>query len=1325
MRKGVEKVLSKISVKKPYTVLVGVVIVLVLGFMSFRNMSADLLPSMDMPYAIVITTYTGASPEEVETAVSRPVEQSMASITNVKKVSSISNSNYSVVVMEFNDGTDMNGATIDMREKLDTVAAMWDNDSIGNPTIMKINPDMLPIMVAAMDVDGKSATELTQLLETEIKPDIESVEGVASVSASGEISDKIEVIVQPDKLKEVNQKVKDAVEGKFSDAEKEISKNQKKMDSGKKKMENGQKDAAQKLADGAHEIDQNAKKISDGLDTVNATLKELTEKETTLKANLKEIKTGLVQIATAKVTLKTTISQLTEAKSGLEQLQAGIAQLTQQKENIEAMIAAGGDAASLQVQLDAINTQLSVVEQQLTAQGMTKDDISVKLDEVTEGLKKAKKSQKELLKQEKELKSGQKQIVAGLKQIGTAKEKLNATKTKLEKGQISLAEAKKELNKQTILAAVELSVAKVQLNDGETKLNDASNTLKDTKKTAVTGADLEKILTNDMVEGILKAQNFEMPAGYITEDNVSYLVKVGNKIDSREDIENLMLLDMGIDGLEPIYLKDVADVILNNNEDDVYTVVNGNPAVALTVEKATGYSTSDVTKRLNKKFEELEKEVEGLHVSKLMDQGIYIGMVVDSVIQNLLVGGLLAIFILLFFLKDIRPTLIVACSIPLSVVSAVVLMYFSGVTLNVISLSGLALGVGMLVDNSVVVIENIFRMRNEEGATVRRAAIEGARQVTGAIIASTLTTVCVFAPIVFTTGITKQIFVDLALTLAYSLLASLIVSLTLVPAMAQGLLRRDKVRKEGLFHKIQNAYGAVLGKLLHLKAVVLLGSFGMLILFILMAFSRGTTFMPAMASTQMTATISKTKDSKMTDKELQEVANEAISRMLKVDTVETVGAMSGATGTMSMMSSSNTAGISLYLLLDENAKIDNAKVKKEIEEKCSDLDVDMQIQESAMDMSSLMGSGLSLQIKGKNLDKLQKISEDFMNVIQKVKGIDTVTNGLEDSGEELRITVDKEKAMEHSLTVAQVFQQTYAKIAESKSATTISTDTDDYGVYVSNAKDMDMTRNELENIKLTYTDTETQKTKTVKLKKIASISMAASPNSINRENQSRCITVSATIKDGYNASLVGEEVDKVIKKYQMPAGYSYTSTGEDETTAEAMGQVYLLMFVGVLLMYLIMVAQFQSLLSPFIILFTIPLAFTGGFMGLFFSGSEVSVVSMIGFVMLSGIIVNNGIVLVDYINQLRYAGVEKYEAIVEAGRIRLRPILMTAITTVLGLIPMLVTNESGSDMVKPMAIVTVGGLIYGTLLTLFVVPCIYAILNRKKDARMVEAQLDE
>lgn len=1315
--------LSKLSVRKPYTVLVAVVLVIVLGILSFSNMSTDLMPDMEFPYAIVMTTYPGASPEEIETAVTKPVEQAMASITNMKQVSSVSNSNMSVVILEFNENTDMNSATIDMRESLDTVSAQWD-DSIGNPTIMKINPDMMPIMVAALDYDNMDSVGVTEKAENDIIPELESVEGVASVSASGEVDKKIEVIIQEDKIKEMNQKVQDAIDGKLQDASDKIEKNKNKIQDGKDTLSDKQDQAADKLAKGEAKLNQSSEKMKKTLETINTNLKTIESKEKELKTAEKQVKTGQAQISTQKASLQATIKTLTATKTSLTQLQTSLSALTEQKQALETQIAAVGETAELKSQLEAVNTQLTVMQQKLTEQGMTQDDLPGKITEVESGLSKAQEGMQTITAQEKKLAASKKQLKSGKKKIAAGKAKLLDAKDKLEKGQISVEEAKNEISKQKVLVAIKLSVAEVQVNTGESKLDEAEKQLKDSKKTTKEGADLKKIITKSMVENILKAENFDMPAGYITDNETSYLVKVGEKVESQKDIENLVICDMGFDDLDPIRLSDVADIAVTDNSKGVYTMVNGNPAVALTMEKATGYSTGDVTKRLESRLDQLEKDNEGLHTTILMNQGVYIDLVVDSVVDNLLYGALFSIIILLLFLKDLRPTFIVACAIPLSVVAAVVLMYFSGVTLNVISLSGLALGVGMLVDNSVVVIENIFRLRNEEGYSIKEASIEGAKQVGGAILASTLTTICVFAPIVFTEGITRQLFTDLALTLAYSLLASLVVALTLVPAMSQGMLRKVKNNPNKLIIKIQNVYGKVLSVLLHKKIFVLLGALALLVVFALLSVSRGTAFMPEMRSTQMTATISIPKDDDtMSKQDLYEKSNEIMAQFMKVDGVETVGAMSGGGGMMSSMSGGSD-GISVYVLLDEESKRSNQDVKKEMEEKVKDIPCDVSIQASAMDMSSMFGSGITMRIEGKDLDKLQQISEDIMKKVEGVKGITEITNGMEDASQEFRITVKKDKAMEYSLTVAQVFQQINARVKDASSATTLSTDTEDLDVYVSDEKDEKLKRSDIEKMKIEYTDSQTQKTKKVKLSKIADFSMADTPSSINRINQTRYMTVSLTLGDDYNVGLVSNDVHAVLDKYEMPSGYELEFTGEDETINESIKQVALMFIVGVIFMYLIMVAQFQSLLSPFIILFTIPLAFTGGFMGLWVSGSEVSVIALIGFVMLSGIIVNNGIVLVDYINQLREQGMTKYEAIVEAGKTRLRPILMTALTTILGLLPMIISSDSGSDMIRPMSIVTIGGLIYGTLLTLFVVPCIYAILNRKKD-RGVQMEIEK
>lgn len=1306
--------LSKLSVRRPFTVLVAVVIVLVLGVLSFQNMSMDFLPSMEFPYAIVMTTYPGASPEEVERAVTAPVEQAMSRINNVKKVQSVSNNNMSIVIMEFNDGTDMGSTTVDMRESLDQVTARWD-DAIGNPTIMKLNPDMMPIMVAAVDYEGLESTEVTKKAEQDIIPEIESVNGVASVNESGGVEKKIEIIIQQDKIDKMNKKVQDAIEGKLSDASKKLEKGDKKLKDGKNQLDSKKKEAAAQIAKGETKLNKATDKIKDGLKTINENIKKVKEQRKTLNKTEKQLKAGKAQIATNKTKLQSTVSNLKTTKNQLETLKSSLDKLVTQESALQAQIdALGGNApAELKTSLSSIQTQIKVLRDSLKNMGIEEKDLPDKIKEVESGLTQAQSGLTELLKQEKSLKKNESKIKTAKKKIESGLKQLETAKNKLKKGKISTTEALEELNKQKILSSIEISVAEAQMNSGSEKISEAKKELKTAKKTTKENAQLDKIITKEMVENILKAQNFDMPSGYVTEEDASYLVRIGDKIESVENIQDLVICDMDLDGLKPITLSDVADVAETNNSDDVYTVVNGNPAVLLTLQKQSGYSTGDVTGDLEDKFEQLQENNEGLSVTILMNQGVYIDLVVDAVLQNLLVGAVLAILILLFFLRDIRPTIIVACSIPLSVVAAVVAMYFSGVTLNIISLSGLALGVGMLVDNSVVAIENIFRLR-KEGVSAQKAAVEGATQIGGAIVASTLTTVCVFAPIIFTEGITKQLFVDLALTLAYTLGASLLVALTLVPAMSAGMVKRVNDKESKIVAAMQNGYSKILAKILRFKVFVFLGSIVFLVLFAVLAFRNGMSMMPDMESTQMTLTLNLDDEKELN--EVKDISNQVIKVVNEIPDVESIGAYAGSGSGMSLLTGGGSGNtVSMYAILREERELDNEEIKTQIEEKTKDIDCEVEVNASAMDMSALMGQGIQINIYGRSLDKLQSISEEVMGRLESVEGLEDISNGLEDSGEEYRISVDKAKAMKYTLTVAQVYQQIYAKLKDASSASTVSTDTDDLGIYVSSSADEKMTRKDIRNMKLEYTDTETQKTKKVKLSKIAEFSTADSPNSIYREGQRRFVTVSASIQEDKIVSNVSADVKSSLADYEMPAGYELSYEGEDASTEEAMGQVLLMMALGIVLMYLIMVAQFQSLLSPFIILFTIPLAFTGGFMGLWMTGSDVSVIAMIGFVMLAGIIVNNGIVLVDYINQLRRSGTDKKAAIVEAGRTRLRPILMTAMTTVLGLLPMVLGNSMGTDMTRPMAIVTIGGLIYGTILTLFVVPCLYDLMNRNKD----------
>ena len=857
---------------------------------------------------------------------------------------------------------------------------------------------------------------------------------------------------------------------------------------------------------------------------------------------------------------------------------------------------------------------------------------------------------------------------------------------------------------------VTLSTTKTQLEDAEQKLADAQEQFDQARDAAYKKADLSGMLTADMLGNILMAQNFNMPAGYITEGEEQYLVKVGEEYASLEELENTLLMHMDVDGVGDVRLSDVADIALTDNAGESYAKVNGNDGVVLSFQKQSTASTATVSQRINSAIAQLQEQNPGLHITPLMDQGDYIDMVVGSVLSNLLWGGLLAIIVLIFFLKDAKPTFIVACSIPFSLMCAITLMYFTDVTLNIISLSGLALGVGMLVDNSIVVIENIYRLRSL-GVPASKAAIQGAKQVSGAIFASTLTTICVFLPIVFTQGISRELFTDMGLTIAYSLLASLVVALTLVPAMGAAVLKNTKEKSHRWFDAFVEGYQRLLGWALRHKAPVLSGVTALLAISIFLTTQMGTAFIPAMDSPQMSATLTMPRGAAQQD--AYAMADTVMERIAAVDGVETVGAMSGGSGMSSMMGGSSSGGsITYYILLSDDRTATNADVSAAIEAQVADLDCTVEVQESTMDMSALGGSGVELVITGRGLDEMNAIADDLRGILRSTEGLVDISENSVTGNPETRITVDKYKAMQHGLTVAQIYSELAAELKAENTATTLTLDGTDTPVVVVKPEGQAPTRGNIMDHAFTVTNAEGEE-ETVRLYDIAAKQETDSVSSINRENGARTMSVSAGVDARHNIGLVSRELEKKLADYELPEGYTVEIAGENETINSAMTDLVKMIALAVVFIYLIMVAQFQSLMSPFIVMFTIPLAFTGGLLALWLTGSELSIIAMLGFLVLAGVVVNNGIVFVDNINQLRLAGMDRTEAILETGRTRIRPVLMTALTTILAMSTMALGIGDGAEMTQPMAIVTIGGLTYATLLTLLVVPVLYDIFRKK------------
>ena len=1428
--------LSRFSVKKPMTVFVAVVLVLILGVMSFINMTTDLLPNMDLPYAVAYTTYIGASPEQVEQSVTKPMESALAATSGLKNITSVSQENVSIVVMEFEEGTGMDSAMIEMNAALDQLSGSLP-DAAGSPILMKINPDLLPIMVLAVDSDSMARQELSEFTTSTVIPALERVDGVASVSGSGLLESQIRIELDQSRIDALNEKVLTAIDGSLADAEKQLKATRKQITEGKKKLEEQSGTAYAQLVAAAGQLsgikDQTTigstlnsaevKALQAVLDQYDAMVKLqkdyndaetaaralgaadyaklqlLQTNRTTLRANLKAAENSLkaadaalkelgssdedalqkeldaaeAQQAAAQAAYNAAVDGAPERlkeDAGWKELQKREADKQAEIDDLEKQLADDPDNAELQAKLNTAQAALAAIEAEKTAYINRNDPETVKANEaltaaqnsVTRAetrLETYRQSAAAKAEAEKTLAEGTKALdentaaikkilgeengkkwieshdkvqddygtIAELnaaisaiepripelkKELETAKasqKELDAALSELDKAQSQLETGKLELSQQLILATV-------QLQQAEQALNEAEEQFRQQRDAAYKAAGLDGILTQSAVSQLFMAQNFSMPAGYIQSADGRLALKVGDKFADLQELENWVLFDYSVGDVGQIRLSDIADVRLADNAEELYAKINGNDGVLLTVQKSSVASTSGACRNLYDTMERLEEKYEGLHLTALSDQGQYIDLVIRSVLQNLLFGALLATAILLLFLRDLRPTVIVAFSIPISLLFAVVLMYFTGVTLNIISLSGLALGVGMLVDNSIVAIENIYRLR-QLGYNAATAAVHGCRQIAGAITASTLTTVCVFVPILFTGGLTRQIFADMGLTIAYSLGASLLVALTLVPALSGKILTGDAAGKKPnrLLSRMMESYEKLLRLVLRHKAPVLLGAVALLIVSGLLAVGMGTAFMPEMDSPQVSVSIEMPEDA--TTAQGREMCDTVIDRILSVDGVDTVGAMEGKT----MMGGGD---LSLYVLLQQKRSGSSQQIAKEIEAACTDLDCTVTANGSTMDMSMMTGgSGIRLAVTGDDMDTLRSAAAELARAVSAVEGVASVSDGQEENSTEVRITVDKAKAAEYNLTVAQVYQQVAAAVLSQTTATDITVNGSDLPVVVV-PDDRDITTREtLEELKLT--GTQNQQDCEVRLSEIAAVTEAASSAAIHRENQSRTVTVTAQIADGYNIGLVSREVEKLLADYQMPEGCSYAFEGENEMIRSTMGDLALMIALAVALIYLIMVAQFQSLLSPFIVLFTIPLAFTGGLLGLWITGKELSVIAMLGFLMLAGVVVNNGIVFVDYVNQLRLEGRERTEALVQTGRDRIRPILMTALTTIFGLVTMALGLGSGGDMLQPLAIVTIGGLAYATLLTLFIVPAVYDIFLKKDPKKVVIEEVEE
>lgn len=1011
--------LSKLSVRRPVTALMMTLVIVLLGVVSLTNMQMDLFPDINLPYAVVSTSYTGASPEEVENIVTRNIETAMATVSNVKTISSTSSNGRSMVILEFNQNTNMDSVMLDMREKLDMISPYLPED-VSAPMLIKFDINMIPMMGYSVSFNDSDDWATTRWAEDVLIPRLEKIDGVASISLNGGVEKEIRIT--PDKTR--------------------------------------------------------------------------------------------------------------------------------------------------------------------------------------------------------------------MAELG---------------------------------------------------------------------------ITSQMLSQMIMANNLNLPGGSVNDGDTEYSVRTLGAFKTLDDLKNVTFFSQT--QMKTVKLEEFSEVTYDNINIKSYSKVNGRDSITINIQKQSGYNTVEVAGLVKDEIASIEEDYAQASLVLTLDQSEYTQMMVQNVGLTGVIGAVLAVLILFIFLKDLRPTFIIGVAIPISVLGAITIIYFTGITLNMISMGGLVLGLGMLVDNSIVVIENIYRLRSE-GMSMKRAAVKGASTIAGAITASTLTTISVFMPVVFLEGFTADIFKEMALTVSISLIASLFIALTLVPMIASKTLRADTSKHHKLMNGTTNAYKKILGWTLRNRAVVIIISFLVFAGSIYGVFEIGMEYFPESDQGQLTVTVELPTGSQFEDT-VQKVAEvEGILSTYKEIEIISASVLNsgGSFGFGGGTGAADTGTITVVLAPKADRDFTTTEFADDLREKTAEIQGAV-ISVAAIDnpgMAMLGGSGVTVEILGDDLDELKSIAEDVKNMFLDTEGITEAKTSINVSVPEIVILPNGAKMSMSGLTSYQIANTVSNSIQGSK-VTSIRIDNND--VIVRIMEEDAVTKDSIEDILIT-----TPLGTTVTLGSVADVELRDGVTTISRENQRRMVTVSGLLADGYDPGSVGEDIQEKLDNYDHDDTYIIALAGTNEEILEAFSSLLLALGIGILLVYMIMAAQFESLIHPFIILFSIPMAFTGAFLALWIADMPVSVPAFIGMIVLAGIVVNNGIVLVDYINRLRAGGLSKNIAILEAGPVRLRPILMTVFTTILALVPLGFGNAEGTEMMAPMSITVIGGLLFSTLLTLLVVPAMYSLIAGDKKA---------
>lgn len=1009
--------LSDFSIKRSVTTVMLILLVMILGFISLDRLNIDLLPEINFPGAAVVTTYEGAGPEEIESLITKPLENSLATVTNVETINSTSDSGQSTIIMEFNFGTDMDFAALDMREQTDLVSDFLPEDA-SKPLIVKFDPSMIPVLQLGV-YSGQDLADLKAEVEDNIIPKLERLKGVASVNLTG------------------------------------------------------------------------------GLDR----------------------------------------------------------------------------------------------------------EILIELD-----------------------------------------------KNKMENYGVSF---------------------------------------------------------NSVTQNLL-LENFDLSGGNISRGNIEYIVRVTGKFENVDQIREVLIPTGSGQGL--VKLSDIANVKDTYKEVSTSARVNGEESVGLTIQKQTDSNTVSVANRVRDEIEELKKEYKNLNIVPIADQAEYIELSINSVYRNALLGGLLAIIVLFLFLRNLRSTIIIGLTIPISVVATFLLIYFSGLTINIVSLGGLALGIGMLVDNSIVVLENIFRFK-QYGLNRVEAASRGSEEVGMAIAASTFTTIVVFLPVIFVEGLTAQIFRELALTVSFSLFASLIVALTLIPMLSSKILKLSKkqmnIEKETGLGFIRKNYKRSLNWFLNQRWIVFV-----LILIIagvgwFFYQKLGAEFLPPFDQGQITVNFSLPVGTTLN--ETNKVAEDIEETLKKVPEVKTIFTNIGVGDMMTGSTASESGSFTVILKKLADRDRSTSQVMESLRTKIKVAGADLNIESESGFLGVTGGKPINIKVVGQNLKELERLTGLVIEEMKQVEGVREVRDSFEEGRPEFLINIDRTRAARFGLRVRNVASTVKTAIT-GDIATRYEVGGSEYDVRVTLNEENKKSLDQVRNIMLP-----SPTGAKVPLSRVADFELSEGPREILRINQERYGEITASLYEVDLDTAVSNIQKRVNENVEFPEGYSIRYGGQFQDLQQSFTDLYYAFALAIVLVYMVMASQFESLVHPLIIMFTVPLALVGVILGLYIFDITISVPALIGIITLAGIVVNNAIVLVDFINRLRKEGRAKKEAILEAGPIRLRPIMMTAMTTILALIPLSLGIGEGSELEQPLAVVVISGLLFSTFLTLYVIPVLYSSLTDISD----------